>query len=275
MTTSESSSTRPANNVHPIIAPDDVRALRRAHQQLEHPSLAARLTSVVGTPIEIALKLLPRRWSDALNATADKAIKKALEAAMTSINPVPQTEPYNGMHKLMGACTGAFGGFFGLPAMLIEMPVSTVIMLRTIGEIAHSEGEDLTSVDTRLACVEVFALGGRTEADDAADTGYYGMRLALAVPVASAARHLAGSGLGGDSPALLSLVETVASRFGAALSNKAAAQVIPLIGAGGAAMINVIFLDHFQHVAHGHFTVRRLERTYGAEVVQQEYQRLD
>ena len=63
-------------NVHSIITPDDVQALRRAYRQLEHPSLAAKLTSVVGTPIEIALKLLPGRWSNALNGYADKAISK-------------------------------------------------------------------------------------------------------------------------------------------------------------------------------------------------------
>ena len=34
------------------------------------------------------------------------------------------------------------------------------------------------------------------------------------------------------------------------------------------------FVDHFQNVARGHFTVRRLERAYGAEVVRAEYELL-
>ena len=38
----------------------DLETLRWATQHLEHPSLAVRLSSVIGTPIEIGVKLLPR-----------------------------------------------------------------------------------------------------------------------------------------------------------------------------------------------------------------------
>jgi hypothetical protein len=30
-------------------------------------------------------------------------------------------------------------------------------------------------------------------------------------------------------------------------------------------------MDHFQNMARGHFTVRRLERAYGAEAVERAY----
>jgi hypothetical protein len=33
-------------------------------------------------------------------------------------------------------------------------------------------------------------------------------------------------------------------------------------------------IEHFQDVARGHFTVRRLERAYGKELVRREYERL-
>ena len=45
-------------------------------------------------------------------------------------------------------------------------------------------------------------------------------------------------------------------------------------GAMGGATVNLLFMNHFQRVAHGHFTVRRLERHYGAETVRQRYQAL-
>jgi hypothetical protein len=38
--------------------------------------------------------------------------------------------------------------------------------------------------------------------------------------------------------------------------------------------VNYAFIEHFQDVARGHFTVRRLERTYGEELVRTEYERL-
>ena len=44
----------------------------------------------------------------------------------------------------------------------IELPVSTIIMLRSIADIARSEGEDLSDPESALSCVQVFALGGRS-----------------------------------------------------------------------------------------------------------------
>jgi hypothetical protein len=38
--------------------------------------------------------------------------------------------------------------------------------------------------------------------------------------------------------------------------------------------VNYAFIEHFQDVARGHFTVRRLERAYGEELVRSEYERL-
>jgi len=35
-----------------------------------------------------------------------------------------------------------------------------------------------------------------------------------------------------------------------------------------------VFVEHFQQVARGHFTVRRLERAYGKAVVRAEYERI-
>ena len=47
-----------------------------------------------------------------------------------------------------------------------------------------------------------------------------------------------------------------------------------MIGAVGGALINTIFIDHFQETARGHFIVRRLERTYGTEVIRSIYEQL-
>jgi len=43
-----------------------------------------------------------------------------------------------------------------------------------------------------------------------------------------------------------------------------------LAPSGGAA-VNYAFIAHFQAVARGHFTVRRLERFYGREKIRAEY----
>ena len=49
---------------------------------------------------------------------------------------------------------------------------------------------------------------------------------------------------------------------------------VPVIWAAGGAIINVVFVNHFQELARGHFTVRRLERKYGLDVIREEYERI-
>jgi hypothetical protein len=51
--------------------------------------------------------------------------------------------------------------------------------------------------------------------------------------------------------------------------------MVPVIGAAGGALVNMLFINHFQDMARGHFTVRRLERIYGAHVVGAAYKALD
>ena len=63
----------------------------------------------------------------------------------------------------------------------------------------------------------------------------------------------------------------IGARFGIVVSEKAAAQAIPIIGAAGGALINTIFISHYQDMARGHFAVRRLERKYGPQAVREEY----
>jgi EcsC protein family len=74
-----------------------------------------------------------------------------------------------------------------------------------------------------------------------------------------------------SAPALVRLLIIIAERFGIQVSEKVAAQAIPVIGAAGGAIINMIFIDHFQNMARGHFIVRRLEREYGTEIVKITY----
>ena len=66
----------------------------------------------------------------------------------------------------------------------------------------------------------------------------------------------------------------LASRFGVIVTDKVAAEMVPIFGAFGGASINLLFISHFQAAARGHFIVRRLERKYGEESVRKEYERV-
>ncbi len=66
----------------------------------------------------------------------------------------------------------------------------------------------------------------------------------------------------------------IASRFNIQVTEKVAAQAIPAIGAAGGAIVNTIFINHFQDMAKGHFTIRRLEKIYGKELIRSEYEKM-
>jgi hypothetical protein len=265
------------------LSADDLAALRRAKHELESPALAMKLASIVGSPMEKLISRMPSIASDKVNDATQLALRKCLQIALRTLGrpmggaPLGVSDrPSNLLHKFAVATTGAAGGAFGLFALPVELPVTTTLMFRSICDIARSEGEDLTSVDTQLQCLTVLGMGGTSKADDDADYGYFIMRGALAQAVSKATSEIATKGFTTHgSAALLRLLNTIASRFSVQVSEQIAAKSIPAIGAVLGAMVNTVFIDHFQQVAHGHFTVRRLERHYGTDAVQAAYQAID
>ena len=250
--------------------------LKSAKRLLESPGLAAKISSFVGTPIEKGFALLPKQWSSVVSDATRKAIETALKVALWTLSDVKATSsPSNWWHKLAAGASGAAGGAFGLVALSIELPVSTTIMLRSIADIARSQGENLQATEAQLECVQVLALGGNSKSDDGAEIGFFAARAAMAKAVSEAAAHLAAQGITQHgSPALVRLIAQIAARFSIVVSEKAAAQAVPVVGAIGGALINTLFIDHFQDMARGHFIVRRLERAHGADRIRLLYAEL-
>ncbi len=247
--------------------------LAEAKTLLESPGLAAKATNLLGTPIEKGFALLPDRWSQKIGVATRDALMVAMKAALLTMGRGGHSYPR--WHKAAAAVSGAAGGAFGLPALVVELPMSTTIMCRSIADIARANGEPLDNVETRLACIEVFALGGTSKQDDAAETGYFAVRAALAQAVSEAAQYLASHKVAQDgAPALVRLIALIAGRFQVQVSEKVAAQAVPVIGAASGAIINLLFIDHFQSMSRGHFTIRRLERRYGRDEVRAIYEQI-
>ncbi len=253
----------------------DIEELQGAKNLLENPGLAARMSDFIGTPIEKGLELLPDSWNKNITEVTQTALMKASEAATFTMKDIPGAESSNLLHTLGAALSGGVGGFFGVAAITVELPISTSIMLRSIADVARSEGESIESIETRLACLQVFALGGKSETDNGAESGYFAVRSALAKSVTEAAGFIARKGVSDKSaPALVKFITKIAERFGVQVTQKAAAQTVPAIGAAGGSIINTLFIGHFQEMARGHFIVRRLERKYGEEKVKALYNSL-
>jgi EcsC protein family len=253
----------------------DLADLKRAKKLLENPSFAARASAMLGSPIERGMTMLPARFKKVVNDASESAMMKALDVAVRSLGDGGKAPAKSRLHKLAAATSGAVGGAFGLLALSVELPVSTTIMLRSIADIAKSEGENIQHIETKLACLTVFALGGESKSDDAAESGYFAARVAMAGAVSEASKFLAEKGFSkAGAPALVRLVSLISARFGIVVSEKAAMQAVPIIGAASGALINTLFIEHFQNMARGHFVVRRLEKIYGAEPVRLAYREL-
>ncbi len=253
---------------------DDRGALGRAVDALEKTTLAGRLTNLLGRQIALAGQAIPERVRDAAAKGANVAMRAAMSGALRSLRG-DRKAASSKLHMAAIAASGAAGGALGLAALPFELPASTILMLRAIADVARAEGEDMADPQVALACLEVFALGGRTEADDHLDSSYFAVRALLARSMSQASRYIIDKGLVDEAaPVLVKLLSKIAARFGVVLSQKFAAQALPIIGAMGGAAVNLAFLQHFEQIAKGHFAVRRLERIYGPDLVRSEYERL-
>jgi len=253
----------------------DYLDLKYAKQLLNNPSLAAKVFNKLGTTIEKGLQRLPAWWGDRVQVVSEKALTQTLNLAVLSMRDGSIRTSSERMYKMIAAVSGGVGGAFGLTALAVELPISTVIMFRSIADIARSTGEDIRSIETRLACLEVFAYGGRSQYDDCAESGYFAVRAGLSKTVGAANKFIVGYGAEDGSPILVKLISQISARFGVVVSEKAAAVAIPILGAAGGVLINTIFMEHFQCTARGHFIIRRLEKIYGKEYIEAAYERID
>jgi hypothetical protein len=263
--------------------PEDYQDLKRAVGLLESPSLTARLSGMIGSPIESAVKALPGVVSKRINGAVAAALHSSADAALWSLENNPKKTASTRLHKFYAATSGAIGGAFGIAALFIELPISTTIMMRSVADVARSEGFDLADFATKQACIEVFAMGGNSQADDATETGYYITRSFTTQTMQQLSKELAGiaakqgsKAIGSLSPGqagkwLAILIDKVATRFGFTISSKFAAQAVPVMGAFTGATINALFTHFYQDMARGHFIVKRLEEKYGFEAVKSEY----
>jgi hypothetical protein len=258
----------------------DREALLEAKLVLEHPGFIARASELLGHPIERGIDNLPPSVQGALAKATQKTLQMGLQLAVASLDRPDQrpAKRRSGLvwHRVAGGVAGAAGGFFGLVALPAELPISTLIILRAIADVARHEGENLSELESRMACLEVLALSGSQPASArSAETGYYAARIGLAQSFKKAVEHVGRHGLSKQvAPPVAEWLTRVGAKYSARVSHKLIAKAIPLVGAASGAAINTLFVQHFQDIARAHFTIRRLERAYGADPIQAAYTQL-
>lgn len=251
----------------------ELKSLQTAKQLLENPGMAIKLSSMIGNPIQKGLDMLPENYNNTLIDITQTSLLKAADAAIFTMKDSPDSSASNMFHKIAAGATGTIGGLFGLAGLAVELPITTTIILRSIADIARSNGESINDVATKFACLEVFALGGNSIEDDNLESSYYITRTFLSNSMAQATKYVSEQGIVNEgAPLILNIITKIAERFGLQVTEKSVAQSVPIIGVAGGAIINTLFISHFQDMAKGHFIIRKLERTYGQKIIKELYQ---
>lgn len=95
-----------------FLADTDLRALAEARTLLERPSLAARLSNFIGSPLEKGMARLPASWRGKVGTLAHDALLKAMDTAAKTLQSAPR-EASPRLHKVLGSVSGAGGGASG------------------------------------------------------------------------------------------------------------------------------------------------------------------
>ncbi len=248
--------------INPINPPapltDEARAqiAAIAARQRKANGTLMRAITFVGAQVEDGLKLLPKSVRAQMDDVARSALRQSYELASKSRGGIGEKIGSDGLHKVIGTLSGALGGLGGLPTAIAELPVTTTVIFRAVHHVAVGYGEDPTSEETRMACLAVFGAGGPGADDDGVDTSFIGARLSLS-----------GAAVNG-------LIRKIAPRFAAVLSQKLAAQTVPILGAVAGAGTNYAFVNYYVAIAHVHFGLRQIARAHGETAVTDEFHRV-
>ncbi|AHE56122.1 EcsC family protein [Sphingomonas sanxanigenens] len=236
-----------------------------ADRYVEAHGLFMQIVGWAGQAAEGLVSRLPDEWRDRIESVGLAALDQAYAAAAAT-QPGSEEKGLRGRalgwtkgetwHRVATGVTGALGGLGGLATTLVDLPVTTTLILRSVQQVAASYGEDPALDETRAQSIAVFALGGPLPEDGTLETGLFAARLAL------------------TGKAVAEMLKAALPRFGAVVSQKALAQATPLLGAAAGAIVNPVFASYYQAMAHVHFGLRRIERTEDAAQVRACFERL-
>src|SRR5258705_4965994 len=111
----------------------ELEELAYAKSLLENPGLTARISNVLGAPIEKGFKMLPKGWSDTVNKISRTALLKALQMAVATMRgPQARRKSSERFHKLLVGASGGIGRAVGVSALAPRRPISNAVILPSI-----------------------------------------------------------------------------------------------------------------------------------------------
>ena len=210
--------------------------LARQYRAASGPAL--RMLNLAGNKADALIDKLPAGVRNNLVDATEAALRVSMRAASGSRAAVPDQKRW--VNTAVASALGAAGGFGGATTALVELPLTTTLILRAIQDVARREGFDPEADSVTFDCIRVLSAAGPLEQDDGADLGFYTLRMTLT---------------GGT---VRKMISAVAPRLATVLGQKLATQTVPVLGAVAGATTNYIYTQYYQDIAHVHFGLRRL-----------------
>lgn len=222
--------------VEPVDTEAELDRLAQRYRAASGPAL--RLLNLAGSRAESLIDRLPAGIRDNLVEATDAALRLSMRAANGSRAALPDQKAW--VNTAMASALGAAGGFGGMPSALMELPVTTTLLLRSIQGAARKEGFDPAADSVTFDCIRVLSAAGPLEEDDGSDLGFYTVRMTL------------------TGATVQRMISAVAPRMALVLGQKLATQTVPVLGAVAGATTNYVYTRYYQDIAHVHFGLRRL-----------------
>ena len=218
--------------------------------------LIVRMADLLGGAVNMASRFglarmgMSRGVQSRFSGVAEAALARAYDVAVLGLNREDDQvkRARSNLTRAAVIASGAVSGFTGLAGFIPDATFTTLTIMRDIARAAMAQGEDLSSEEARRACLEVFAFRSQADSDES-ELGYFSARMVF------------------QGRPFTMLISEVAARYGVVLGEKFSLQAVPIMGAVAGASLNAAFLDHYRNLAAAHFTIRRLERVHGRDVV--------
>ena len=228
----------------PVFPHDEIALLARRYAKANGGVMS--LVNRFGGKVETQMNALPAPVRKAIMGSTDSALRGAYGVAKAG-GRMPRLG--GRAHVALAGLAGAAGGMGGLPSALAELPVTITLILRAIQDVAEDYGFDPNADPTRREILRVFGSGSPMAEDDGVNTSFIGARLTL------------------NGPALNSMIAAVVPRLSAALGQKLAAQMVPVLGAASGAALNMAFVSYYREMAHVRFGLLVLGLSHGPDRV--------
>ena len=268
---------------------EEVQFIISAKSFLENESFIMKITNVIGKPVDYIQKKLPEKIGNKIDKIVKKSLNKSLEIAIKTTNSkssndfiidLKKTKSSKIIHNALTGASGAIGGTFGIVGVIIELPITTSLIMRNIVSIGNQFGFKSSDPQFPFHCLSIFTLGSqRNPNDDQLDSSYYALRASLEVSIRKGAEFLAANSAKivldnvkkGTAPEILNFIAKVAGYFEITVTEKMLAESLPIVGAVSGLVINVAFTNYFGNAARYHFGLLNLEKKYGKDVIEKIY----